>query len=362
MASGLAGKVRRATESDEFDLSGYDQARCTELAKAAFSEAFPLKEMVRISFVVGGGKLVRQKYSDDLPKFMVNALSSVGFQEDRDRQQETATGASQELNFFMPMAMALIYVITSLLAFLVAGQSGVDLSSLSGSWQCTTALPSWMTSCGLSFWTKCASDVSSGGVSTPGKANFMWSADPMDTCTLPSSCQESSGYEFWCCGINEADCLTLNTGVLAGIAIANLLWWICCILLCCWCCGCCCFEKKTQVMYVQSPASQPTQGMVVNVQQQQQQAFVQPQQPMTDNSATVEAGSAGKFKYHHDTNKNLKFVHVFPRIHVEAAPAAYDGEEGEEEAPVVRTPEQLLLECVGRLGASRCRFATYLTT
>ena len=27
MASGLAGKVRRATESDEFDLSGYDQAQ-----------------------------------------------------------------------------------------------------------------------------------------------------------------------------------------------------------------------------------------------------------------------------------------------------------------------------------------------
>ena len=25
MASGLAGKVRRSTESDEFDLSGYDQ-------------------------------------------------------------------------------------------------------------------------------------------------------------------------------------------------------------------------------------------------------------------------------------------------------------------------------------------------
>ena len=27
MASGLAGKIRRVTESDEFDLSGYDQAR-----------------------------------------------------------------------------------------------------------------------------------------------------------------------------------------------------------------------------------------------------------------------------------------------------------------------------------------------
>lgn len=31
----------------------------------------------------------------------------------------------------------------------------------------------------------------------------------------------------------------------------------------------------------------------------------------------------------------------------QAAPAAYDGEEGEEEAPVVRTPEQLLLEPLG---------------
>lgn len=31
----------------------------------------------------------------------------------------------------------------------------------------------------------------------------------------------------------------------------------------------------------------------------------------------------------------------------QAAPAAYDGEEGEEEAPVVRTPEQLLLESLG---------------
>lgn len=91
MASGLAGKVRRSTESDEFDLSGYDQARCHELAKASFSEPFPLKEMVRISFVVGGGKLVRQKYSDDLPKFMVNALGAIGFQEDNSATVEAGS-------------------------------------------------------------------------------------------------------------------------------------------------------------------------------------------------------------------------------------------------------------------------------
>ncbi|CAL1152101.1 unnamed protein product [Cladocopium goreaui] len=91
MASGLAGKVRRSTESDEFDLSGYDQARCNELAKACFGEPFPLKEMVRISFVVGGGKLVRQKYSDDLPKFMVNALGAIGFQEDNSATVEAGS-------------------------------------------------------------------------------------------------------------------------------------------------------------------------------------------------------------------------------------------------------------------------------
>eukprot|EP00931_Biecheleriopsis_adriatica_P076627 TRINITY_DN50316_c0_g1_i1.p1 TRINITY_DN50316_c0_g1~~TRINITY_DN50316_c0_g1_i1.p1 ORF type:complete len:408 (+),score=134.03 TRINITY_DN50316_c0_g1_i1:60-1283(+) len=82
MASGLAGKVRRVTESDDFDLSGYDQAKCAELVKAAFSEPLPLREMIRLSFTVGGGKLVRQKYSDDLPKIFMNALTAGGYQED----------------------------------------------------------------------------------------------------------------------------------------------------------------------------------------------------------------------------------------------------------------------------------------
>mmetsp|Transcript_54953 Transcript_54953/g.128512 ORF Transcript_54953/g.128512 Transcript_54953/m.128512 type:complete len:412 (+) Transcript_54953:65-1300(+) len=92
MASGLAGKVRRATESDEFDLAGYDQARCDEFVKAAFTDAFPLAEMPRLSFVVGGGKLVRQKYSDDLPKLFMASLSSAGFQEDNTAACELASG------------------------------------------------------------------------------------------------------------------------------------------------------------------------------------------------------------------------------------------------------------------------------
>ena len=39
--------------------------------------------MVKFTFIVGGGKLVRQKYNDDLPKWMATALRDVGYSEDR---------------------------------------------------------------------------------------------------------------------------------------------------------------------------------------------------------------------------------------------------------------------------------------
>lgn len=89
--SGLAGKVRRATESDEFDLAGYDQARCDEMAKGAFTEPLPLTSMIRISFVVGGGKLVRQKYSDDLPKIFMSSMSAIGYVNDESAAVEVGS-------------------------------------------------------------------------------------------------------------------------------------------------------------------------------------------------------------------------------------------------------------------------------
>jgi hypothetical protein len=39
--------------------------------------------MVRFTFVVGGGKLVRSRYAEDLPKWMATALRDIGFSEDR---------------------------------------------------------------------------------------------------------------------------------------------------------------------------------------------------------------------------------------------------------------------------------------
>lgn len=97
MASGLANKVRGATESDEFDLGGYDQAKCDDFAKQAFSTPFPLSEMIRLSFVVGGGKLVRQKYSDDLPKLFMGAMTNAGFSE--DKSADLSLGAAGKFKF-----------------------------------------------------------------------------------------------------------------------------------------------------------------------------------------------------------------------------------------------------------------------
>lgn len=78
--SGMAGEIRSATTSEQFDLGGYTEQRATDLIASAF--ASPLTEptkMIRFTFVVGGGKLVRSKYSDDLSKWMIAALRDVGY-------------------------------------------------------------------------------------------------------------------------------------------------------------------------------------------------------------------------------------------------------------------------------------------
>ena len=82
--SGIAGDIRSSITSDQFDLSNYTEQRCRDLITAAFSSPLSAPtEMIRFTFIVGGGKLVRQKYNDDLPKWMATALRDVGYSEDR---------------------------------------------------------------------------------------------------------------------------------------------------------------------------------------------------------------------------------------------------------------------------------------
>ena len=81
-AKRLANEIRNASESQEFDLSGYGAEGCAKLA-AALEHPLPLSAMIRLSFVVGGGKKVRQKYNDGLPMLLADALRKAGFSEDR---------------------------------------------------------------------------------------------------------------------------------------------------------------------------------------------------------------------------------------------------------------------------------------
>ena len=83
--SGLAGKVRSITESDEFDLgsisSAYDAGR---LITDAFSTPFSERdEMVRVTLVVGAGKANRQKYDASLQKWIVAALKAIDYEDNK---------------------------------------------------------------------------------------------------------------------------------------------------------------------------------------------------------------------------------------------------------------------------------------
>lgn len=80
---GLAKEIRSSTTSEIFDLQNYDADQADNLVKAAFKTPIECKEMLGFSFIVGGGKKIRQKYSPSLPKDLSQALKGIGFTEDR---------------------------------------------------------------------------------------------------------------------------------------------------------------------------------------------------------------------------------------------------------------------------------------
>ena len=54
-AKKLTAEVSLARESEQFDLAGFGPAGVDHLC-SAFSKPFPLGSMIRLSFLVGGGK------------------------------------------------------------------------------------------------------------------------------------------------------------------------------------------------------------------------------------------------------------------------------------------------------------------
>ena len=87
--SGLAKELRAqaaAGDSTTSPLSGYTQTRVVNLVNDTFGTPQPIPsslEMVKHTFIIGGGKNVRGKYSADLPKHITAALRDIGYSEDK---------------------------------------------------------------------------------------------------------------------------------------------------------------------------------------------------------------------------------------------------------------------------------------
>jgi hypothetical protein len=87
--SGLPKELRlqaASGDSTQTALSGYTQDRTISLINDCFGTPQTLPsdvEMVRHTFIIGGGKNVRGKYSSDLPKHITAALRDIGYSEDK---------------------------------------------------------------------------------------------------------------------------------------------------------------------------------------------------------------------------------------------------------------------------------------
>ena len=76
--------LRSQTESETFDLGGQSHSTITNTIKSAFAEPLALEgTMIRLTFITGAGKLVRQKYDPDAAKAVTSTLKDLGYEEDR---------------------------------------------------------------------------------------------------------------------------------------------------------------------------------------------------------------------------------------------------------------------------------------
>eukprot|EP00953_Heterococcus_sp_UTEX-ZZ885_P041500 21168-Heterococcus_DN1.PRE.2 len=82
--SGLAKQIRSQDESvNEYDLAGMNEAQASSLVKDAFGSPIEGKEPIKVTFIIGAGKLARQRYDDNLSKYLSAALRELGYEEDR---------------------------------------------------------------------------------------------------------------------------------------------------------------------------------------------------------------------------------------------------------------------------------------
>ena len=98
--SGLAKSLRAQAasgDSTQSSLGGYDDVRTRQLVQDTFGtpqQLPPGVEMVRHTFVIGGGKGCRQKFDKDLPKTITASLRDIGFQEDKSADTSASSAGT----------------------------------------------------------------------------------------------------------------------------------------------------------------------------------------------------------------------------------------------------------------------------
>ncbi|KAM3568424.1 hypothetical protein VYU27_009453 [Nannochloropsis oceanica] len=103
----LVKHVRAAVDAETFDLGGLNEAQVTHILSSAFATPFEnLTEMVRLTFVVGGGKGVRARYDDSMPKWCSNALKGINFIEDKSAANDLASAGCFKFHHDTALDMA----------------------------------------------------------------------------------------------------------------------------------------------------------------------------------------------------------------------------------------------------------------
>ena len=102
MADSKAVRLIRGCADDEteFDLAGYNDSKVTELMKLCFEKPIERNSTLKVTLIVGGGKLVRQKYDDNLTKYVSAALKSIGYEDDKaaDKSSQKAFKSQHDTN------------------------------------------------------------------------------------------------------------------------------------------------------------------------------------------------------------------------------------------------------------------------
>jgi len=80
----LVRHVRDGEDPFEIDLGGVNEKQAHKILGDAFAKSIiTSNHFLRYQFIVGGGKNCRQKYNEQLPKYCAEALTKIGFENDR---------------------------------------------------------------------------------------------------------------------------------------------------------------------------------------------------------------------------------------------------------------------------------------